>query len=41
MMLPDDKDLGTPSHDVGKTVVVRRSTQVNNASVPKHAWTND
>jgi len=37
MLLPDDKDLETPAHDVGKTVVVRRRTQVNNASVPKHA----
>ena len=40
MLLPDVKDLEAPAHDVGKTVVVRRSTQVNNASVPKHAWTN-
>ena len=37
MLLPDDKDVETPAHDVGKTVVVRRRTQVNNASVPKHA----
>ena len=39
MLLPDDEDLETPAHDVGKTVVVRRSTQVNNASVSKHVWT--
>ena len=37
MLLPDDKDLETPAHDVGKTVVLRRSTQVNNASVPKNS----
>lgn len=34
ILLPDDKDFETPAHDVGKTVAGRRSTQVNNASVP-------